>query len=308
MRIVGNRGLFSVVRNGVCERLMGLLGAIRNRGLPIVIVMRSIAVVVIVVGCGRNAASANNTEWCAPGVPRYAPHAITGETCPSLGRMGDTKLAVPGHYLLGPTGYKGVSIWDESYANRPKPATLDSELTDFAIKIRHTNFKPIETYQDWEDYAKLGKSIRPQPPENRWLHVGFQYDPLFKDKGEAVNMKGQLTARLKDESFGRYTLQKDQSWGLDHYVSAHQPGTAVRGETQREVFYDAKTNATFIGCKSTLRSVPPHDLLTFCRHEFFAHPGDIRIGVSNIWVKTDLARWREVEQGVRAVFQSFVIP
>jgi hypothetical protein len=267
-----------------------------------------IAIGLITICCGKSVASEADTAWCAPGVPRHSPHVVTRESCPSLGRMGDTKLAIPGHYLLGPIGYKGVSIWDKSYANRPKPATLDSELTDFAIKIRQTNFKPIETYQDLADYAKLGKSVRPQPPENRWLHVGFQYDPLFKEKGEAVNMKGQLTARLKDESFGRYTLQKDQSWGLDHYVSAHQPGTAVRGETQREVFYDARTNATFIGCKSTLRSVPPHDLLTFCRHEFFAPEGDIRIGIGNIDVKSDLARWREVEQRVRAVLQSFVVP
>ena len=119
-----------------------------------------VACVLVVVGASYALkAIAENKEvpWCAPDAPRHAPHAMTGETCPVVGRMGKVKLAVPKHYLLGPFVYKGVDIWNaESFKNRPKQPTFDTEIDNFAIKIRQTNFKPIETQQDWTDYAKLG--------------------------------------------------------------------------------------------------------------------------------------------------------
>jgi len=251
---------------------------------------------------------------CGPGVSAQTPHGITGIVCPSLGRMGALKLAIPQHYLLGPKEYKGQSIWSpEDWKKRPKVSTLDTDLSSFAIKIRQTNFKPIETPQDWRDYDKLGHSIHPQPPENRWLHVGFEHVGNVRDAQPwQLNRKVQLKNTIVGSPYeGHFTRQKQQQWGLDHYVSDRKPSTHPDGWTY-EIFYDPKTDGTFIRCKSTLRSAPLHDVITSCQHEFNFIAKDtgeiIRISASNIHVKSDLARWREVEQGLRAAFQSFIVP
>lgn len=252
-------------------------------------------------------ANAEDAAWCAPGVPRYTPHAITGATCPNLGRMGDIKLAIPGHYLLGPISYPGLSIWKpEDWKKRPKVSTLETELSHFAIKIRQANFKPIETYQDLNDYGKLGYfSIDPQPPENRWLEIGFE----FIGKPRETNRKNQLNRWLAKDNLmdGPYVHQSRKVWGLDHYVSVHQPTTR---SDQIEIFYDTKTNKTFIICRSRLSSVPPHELQTHCQHEFdYTSPesGEVVLIDTNIAVKSDLAHWREFEAGIRAVFASFIV-
>ena len=71
--------------------------------------------------------------------------------------------------------YKGIDIWNaESYKKRPQTNSFDNELDNFAIRIRLTNFKPVETFKDRDDYGKLGSLIGVPPPENRWIHVGVK--------------------------------------------------------------------------------------------------------------------------------------
>lgn len=251
-------------------------------------------------------------SWCihawAQAVPdcpvALTDHPVNGKTCPVVGHMGNVKLAIPEHYILGPVAYKGVDIWNaESYKNRPKHPTLDTEIDNFAIKIRLNNFKPVETRKDWADYDKLG-GIRgwAQPLENRWIYVGFETAVI---RPTSNTMKQQLNNWLKDDAHWGPFVQSDSVWGLQHYVSVQQPSTS---NDQREIFYDPETEDTFISCENRLIAVPPYEPISFCEIDFLVREMNLSVHVSNINFKQDLSRWKNIEQGIRRVVQSFVVP
>jgi hypothetical protein len=251
---------------------------------------------------------------CPPEAPRYAPHAITGETCPDIGRMGSTKLAIPKNYILGPDFvYDNVDIWNaESYKNRPKKQSFDLGIRYFSIRIRLNNLKPIETEQDWEDFDRSENYVMTLPPEdNQWIFVQFNYPSLFKKEGKPVDMRDALQRfTQKKSSMGtvNFIRQKDDIDGLAHYISPIEPSAeTVQGEVN-EVFYDAQSNRTLITCENSLRHVPPYDPLSSCHHYFDTSAGDISIEVGNIRDKQYyLSQWRDIEKGVLAVFNSFVV-
>lgn len=236
---------------------------------------------------------------CPTGVARHAPHEVTREACPSLGRMNGVKLAVPQHYLLGPKGYKGIDIWNaESYKKRPQTNSFDNELDNFAIRIRLTNFKPIETFKDRDDYGKLGSLIGVPPPENRWIHVGitaFERD---------LNFKATVAGWLKDESsWGPFVRQPD-AWGLSRYLSV-QPLSAAN--SQWEFLFDAEFSR-FVRCENSVLMFPPNSPRASCRLRFFVPEIKAQIDISNFGERADLARWPEIEREVRKVIQSFIVP
>lgn len=104
--------------------------------------------------------------------------------------------------------YKGIDIWNtESYKKRPQTNSFDNELDNFAIRIRLTNFKPVETFKDRDDYGKLGLLIGVPPPENRWIHVGVK----------ALDMHGTFqdtdSRWRKDEKGWCFSPSSLMSWG-----------------------------------------------------------------------------------------------
>jgi hypothetical protein len=243
-------------------------------------------------------------EWCAPGAPRHPPHPITGDTCPVVGKMGNSKLAIPSEYLLGPIAYKGVDIWSaESYKNRPQQPTFNNEIDSFAIRIRQSDFKPIETVSDQDAYLESYESVRKLPPsKNRWLHVGFDGRRYPMDPASVV-------AERWHEMYGRGPFEKQSDmWGLAHYVSSQLPSKDVThgGGIQWEYFYDEQGD-TFIDCQNTLQKVPPYDPLSFCEIWFNAPKVRAEVNIGNIRDIADLGRWREIEAGVLRVLDSFVV-
>jgi hypothetical protein len=236
---------------------------------------------------------------CPPGVTRHAPHEVSHETCPSLGRMNGVKLAIPQHYLLGPKGYKGIDIWNaESYKKRPKTNSFDNELDNFAIRIRLTNFKPIETLKDKDDYGELGSLLGVPPLENRWIHVGI----TAVDR--RYTFEGTVGLWLKDEAhWGPYSSQPDV-WGLKRYLSQQVPAPHKH---QWEFMHDAKFEV-FATCEHIFPLYPPHDLREACKLEFFVPELKAFIDVAGLRARTDLARWPEIEREVRKVIQSFIVP
>ncbi len=235
---------------------------------------------------------------CPTGVAPHAPHEVTHETCPSLGRMNGVKLAIPQHYLLGPKGYKGVDIWSaESYKKRPQTESFDNELDNFAVRIRLINFKPIETFKDTDDYGKLGSLIGVPPPENRWIHVGIEADDRDLD------FKTTVAGWLKDEAGWGPFVAQPEVWGLKRYLSSEQPSP---DKTQWEFFYNDQSTV-FANCQNNLMKYPPYGRLAFCKLQFFAPELRAKIIVSNIQNREDLARWAEIEREVRKVIQSFIV-
>ncbi len=242
---------------------------------------------------------AYGTTPCPSGVARHAPHEVTHETCPSLGRMNGVKLAIPQHYLLGPKGYKGVDIWNaESYKKRPKTNSFDNELDNFAIRIRLTNFKPIETRKDRDDYGELGALIGPPPLENRWITVGIIGQPFTGSFERSVQLW------LKDDAQRGPFSPPSGAWGLTRHTSQQIPAPYKH---QWEFMYDAKFEI-FATCEHIFPLYPPHDLKAACKLEFFVPELKALIDVSGLREHAELARWPEIEREVRKVIQSFIVP
>lgn len=255
-----------------------------------------------------------NSDDCSPEAPLQAPHAVTGETCPDIGRMGSTKLAIPRHYILGPDFvYDGVDIWNaESYKKRPKKQSFDLGIRYFSIRIRLNNFKPVENEQDLRDFANAENMVWTLPPRNnQWVFVQFNYPSPFENNDRQVDMR-PILQRYVNNKLGNWPLmmrQKDDVNGLEHYMAEKPLSAETRAGEINEVFYDARSNRTLITCENKLRSVPPHDPLSFCHHYFYTTKGDVSIEIGNIRDKQYyLSRWSEIEKGTLAVFSSFIVP
>ncbi|MDY7574504.1 hypothetical protein [Actimicrobium sp. CCI2.3] len=244
-------------------------------------------------------------EQCPSGAPSHAPHAITGETCPTVGNMSGVRLAIPNHYLFGPVVYEGVDIWSaKSYENRPRHPTFDNAFDNFAIKIRLNNFKPIETAKDWDDFRRKDHTVEIQPFENRWLYVQFKPKTTSQP---TPSYRIEFNNWMKnDVGWGPFVRQPDV-WGLQHYISAKAP-QPISGGQQHEFFYDAKTDSTFIHCSNSVTNQPPHKALSSCEISFFIYEIKAWTDASNINVKDDLARWKEIESGIRTIAGSFIVP
>jgi hypothetical protein len=248
--------------------------------------------------------SCTDAQQCAPGVTPLPRNAITGEICPTVGRMGGAKLAIPSEFRLGPVAYKGIDIWRaDSYKNRPEHPTFDNEIDTFAIRIRQTNFRPIETEVDEREYRQSYETVWGLPPaDNRWIHVGF--DARLYPVSAIKTADGWYK---DDAHWGPYVKAADV-WGLAHYVSVQRPSTdAIHGD-QVEYFYDAAGNSAFMFCRNTLRKVPPYDPLSHCEIDFEVPKLMARADITNIRDKADLAKWREMREGVLRVVDSFIVP
>ncbi|MDE1998300.1 MAG: hypothetical protein KGI52_05165 [Burkholderiales bacterium] len=236
------------------------------------------------------------------------------KTCSIVGHIGNVKLAIPQNYILGPVAYKGVDIWNaESYKKRPKHPTLDTEIDNFAIKIRLNNFRPIESRKDAEDYDKLGSAAAAsQPPENRWIYVEFfTHDVTVTGR----TSKNQMLLWLKDDAKRGPYIKSQSTWNLDHYISTQKPITLrnpYKQIGQFEFYYDPKTEDTFAHCENVLRlpldeSQAPHEIFTHCHIDFLLRDLNLEASVDNIYAKDDLARWPEIEQSIRQLVLSFVV-
>jgi hypothetical protein len=227
-------------------------------------------------------------------------HAITGKTCPVVGRIGNVKLAIPNHYILGPVAYKGVDIWNaESYKNRPKHPALDTEIDNFAIKVRLNNFKPVENDKDFKDYDKLGEAGGwKQPPENRWVFIGF------KNLDNQYNIKTHVNNWLKDDAKYGPFVKVESKWGLEHYASIQN---ATTQNDKHEIYYDPIFGKTFINCSHRLIAIPPNEPIMHCRFTLNLKEYQVEVNVGDIQFADDLARWNEIQETITKLFSSFII-
>jgi hypothetical protein len=222
-----------------------------------------------------------------------------------VGRMGNAKLAIPPEFILGPIAYKGIDIWKpDSFKNSPKHPTFNNEIDTFAIRIRQTNLKPIETEIDRRDYRQSYEAVWRLPPhDNRWIHVGFdaRHYPMPSASEKAASW-------YKDDAhWGPYVKAPDV-WGMSHYVSVQLPTRDALHGDQVEYFYNEDSDSVFMFCRNTLRKVPPYDPLSNCQIEFSVSKLMAYADITNIRDKADLSRWREMRDGVLRVANSFIVP
>jgi len=251
---------------------------------------------------------ANAEEKCINNLTASVTFPFGENKCPSIGRMGVVKLAIPQSYLFSAVHYEGVDIWNsQSVKNQAKP-TFDTPIADFSMRLRLSNFKPIQTKQDWEDYGKLGQMRFPESvsPGNQWIYVEFLFT---KDHhGCSAMMQCYFDGIMRDEPhWGPFIPQKNEEYGLNHYLSIQRPTVAVEPGQTNEFFYDPKTHTTLITCTNKLMKVSPYAPLIFCKLNFVIPELDatIRVNFAKA-VKDDIAEWPQIEQEVRRIVKSFV--
>lgn len=234
--------------------------------------------------------------------------------------MGEFRLAIPRQYQFTEVAYKGFDIWKkETYGSNPKVPTLDSELNYFTIMVRRNNFKPIESEMDKEDVDRFEHNQKTTPLDQRWMWVNFQY--VGKVGQERYPGKGPITGKygspIEDwdkyfgkDYYGRLLHDKKKVWGFDHYITANPPGT--ESEQWQKEFFLEPNQTRMIRCQTTLQNVPPHAPLADCQFNFeIVHPQshdviDVRVSLL-LQYKADVSDWLQMEQGLRALFESFVV-
>src|SRR5450830_831219 len=88
--------------------------------------------------------SASAEEKCINNLTASVTFPFGENKCPSIGRMGVVKLAIPQSYLFSAVHYEGVDIWNsQSVKNQAKP-TFDTPIADFSMRLRLSNFRPVE--------------------------------------------------------------------------------------------------------------------------------------------------------------------
>ena len=256
---------------------------------------------------------AGASDECVGNLPRQATWPSGQKECPVVGNIGGVKLAIPRHYLLGPVTYKGVDIWrPETYKNRPKRPAFDNEIENFAIRLRISDFRPIEARRDWDDYRwQLERIIAPASPPhaNRWIHVGINSDTVYSNQKCSGSLRCYFDGTMKDVAEqGPFFLQRDTAYGLDHYVSRQRPTVEKSVGHFDEFYYDAASQKTFIGCSNKPMVVPPHVPLEYCDHRFVIPELPAEVSVDYFHpAKEEITRWRDVESNVRAIVQSFIV-
>jgi hypothetical protein len=163
---------------------------------------------------------------------------------------------------------------------------------------------------DWEDYESFSQRPASAARPSRWILVGVDSDLAAYNKRRCPRTHSCFLKNiLKDEPhWGPFVLQKQDAFGLDHYVSSQrlEPGKSIGAYD--EVFYDAKTDQTIVTC-SNIPAIPaPHERMSFCTLLFFIPelPASIEVSLSHP-AKESMPKWREIEAAIRNVLRSFII-
>src|SRR6185437_9847841 len=234
--------------------------------------------------------------------PNVAPY-YGKKSCPIVGRIGNVKLKVPPYYAFPLVGYKGVDIWNaQSFKNRPKHPTLDTEIDNFSIRLRLTNFKPIESEKDLQDILKIGsQGYLKQPKDNRWFYAEF------RKNNQKYTRKDQLNIWLNSNDPPGGFVRLNNIWGLEHYTSRPRAMWTGSNLVERdEIFYDAENNSTFILCRIVENSMLAIET-TWCEIDYSIPDLNVFVNADQINYIDEISRWKEIEENVNKIFRSFVV-
>jgi hypothetical protein len=220
-----------------------------------------------------------------------------------IGRMGGVKISVPNSYLIPAPSveYKNEDIWRPS--KTPPPRSFESEIVGIALLLRDTDFQPITTAVDVEEYQTQYKPSSSKR-EHNWITIGFQTS--FYELGHG-SMQITYEGWLRNETnWGPWIPQEADVSGLKHFVSKKQDVNTTTYSPPDEFFYDPLTRNTFITCTNRRRAVPPFDAMSGCEHRF--NLPELKAQVSVHYPKDDLPRWKEIEGLIKKMAQGFISP
>ena len=134
-------------------------------------------------------------EACAVDAPRLPPDALTGATCPNIGRMGETKLAVPQNYVLGPDFvYESQDVWKgASDSAASSEQSFSSPIRYFSLRLRLPSLAPAKTRQDVIDFTRYLSAKSPSiVDQNEWVLVQFNSRSAAMQKTSPVDFRDLL--------------------------------------------------------------------------------------------------------------------
>jgi hypothetical protein len=163
------------------------------------------AAMVMMVIIGGIAAWAKLTSDHCVGNPSAQAASFRGDKeCPAIGNVDGVKLAIPRAYLFGPVTYKGDDIWKTTSAGgRKRRPSFANEIENFGILVRLSDFRPIETQRDREDYQNVESRMGPAvlPPQNRWILVGVNSSAAYISPDCRSGMRCYFEGSRKDDLF-----------------------------------------------------------------------------------------------------------
>jgi hypothetical protein len=213
------------------------------------------------------------------------------------GNMNGVKLRVPNRYLVGPVGYVDPQI--SNLQENARNDTKQPAIAYFSLLLRLSNFKPIESSADENDWIAATSTGRPAF-DSAWLIVDVD------NRSSAVrNTNANFPKWLKEDPVHRGPFVRDSAsrHGLVHYEST-QSVDASPLNSHYEYFYDADSDTNIV-CNTKRSKMPPFDTFDSCQHRFF--DAEINVMLVMSYKKNDLPRWKLIEKSVRQTIHSFII-
>ena len=224
---------------------------------------------------------------------------------PAVGTINGVRLSIPNYYLLAGVQYKG----EEPLMRTPRTftPTIDLEIEHFAIRIRSSNFQPIKTLEDLHDLYELRRTSKSSYDET-WIAIGV-YPKLYVSTGTVEKERDSWEHDAVLTNRGPFTRQPDLMYGLAHSTSPHPVDDAPSGIRYHgwgfDYFFDEATSKTFIYCHTVKMFVAPFAINTRCTHHFTIP--ELHAVAEAFHTKSDLSRWREIEEHAKSIFHTFVV-
>lgn len=254
---------------------------------------------------------------------------------PLLGRMAGVNLAFPYNscydpyptvfyegrskdwsfdkVLPGKDGQADAFVWKKPMKGGPVreifTPTQDTEIKEFRIFVRMSDFKQGKTWQDLIDFMSGMRSYGDKnlpPARCRWIQVKFYPDLYWEGDG---NLKSLFKAHFErtDARIGPF-YQKPDLFSLKIRASDRM-GSEFLLKCGRVVvdtyLYDDKKWETLIECTRSTGNRSGKELE--CRHYFVVH--ELKsIAVTYFYAMDSLSRWHTIETEIKKLVLSYIVP
>jgi hypothetical protein len=229
------------------------------------------------MGCGKQVSSKVDDE----GAKSWA------------GTLNGVKIRIPQYYL-----FPARVVYEGERRDGLDPAstgaTQDSRINNFSIVVRLSNFEPIRTEKDRQDWVVSNK----KDFRTSWLLASF-------DNGYRPN-RGTSDQSYMVPFWGPYNRDGDLVYGLTHYVSVQSPEEGDRnGFIGHVEYYFGRERFTRIVCVTHKMTVAPYEYHKNCQQNFILP--ELNVNVEIFYEGSNIPYWLEFENRIKNIAQSFIV-
>ena len=215
---------------------------------------------------------------------------VVDEKFYATGTMNGVRLRIPKVYFLSAIHY---------HPGTEALSGFDRQIDIFDLRVRLSNFEPVVTDRDRQDWNLAMSRARPIFWET-WLTVDFDNRyPL----NWSINKDMPDGLRKDPAHWGPFVRDRTRPYGLVHYDSVQTVDNSP-DHNHWEYYYD-EASLTNIVCETSRIKVPPFDTYDHCDHRFLIPRLHVMAGAT--YGKKDLPRWREIELRITQIGDSFIV-